>query len=134
MQKYYLNNKSIDYVCETLNLDVQKVKDLNKQSNNNFIYLPNKSSGVTVLNNYPKDVLVVVDKEDNIKELKDKYKIKGELSVGDAFIVNSTEKYIVKPLDTFDKIVKMLGVSKEYLISKNNLKTDKVFVGQILII
>ena len=134
MIKYYLNNKSIDYVCETLNLDKDKTKQLNGNCNKEYIYIQNTKNEVNVLYNYPKDIEVVVDKDDDIEELKRKYGIKHNLNVGDVFIVNSSEKYIVKPLDTFDNIAIKLGVSKEYLMRKNNLKTDKVFVGQILII
>ena len=41
---------------------------------------------------------------------------------------------LVKPLDTLDKIATILGVNREYIIEKNKLKTDKLFVGQILLI
>ena len=83
MIKYYLNNKSIDYVCETLNLDKDKIKKLNVNGNNEYIYIQNTKDNVNVLYNYPKDVEIVVDKDDDIEELKRKYGIKHNLAVGD---------------------------------------------------
>lgn len=43
---------------------------------------------------------------------------------------SSAKIYVVKPADTLVKIANKLGVSKEWLIEKNNTKT--VFIGQIL--
>ena len=80
------------------------------------VYVDNKDSGVHVLKNYPKDIELIIDKYDNIEEIKKEYNIKNNVEVGDVYIFHSSEKYIVKPLDTFDKIVNTLGVNKEYLI------------------
>ena len=50
------------------------------------------------------------------------------------FHKNSGVKYTVKPLEKIEDICKKFSVDKEYIISTNNLKTDKLFVGQLLII
>lgn len=134
MRIYYLNSKSLEYASEVMGVDIEELKKMNNKENNDFIYIPKGNSGVDVLCNFAKDDVIVVDKEDNIEQLKKEYNIKGNVEIGDMFIVNSSEKYIVKPLDTLCKIADTLGVDKEYLINKNNLKTEKVFVGQILLI
>ena len=43
-------------------------------------------------------------------------------------------KYNVKPLETLDDIAKKFGVDKQYIVETNLIKTEKLFVGQILII
>ena len=134
MRKYYLNSKGLKYVSQVCGVEESEIEKLNKGEHKNFVYVPNVQSGVNVLCNFDKDILVKVGLSDNIEELKKKYNVKEELEVGDMFIVSSQEKYIVKPLDTIDKIANKFGVSIEYLINKNNLKTTKVFVGQVLIV
>lgn len=41
---------------------------------------------------------------------------------------------MVQPLDTMEKICEKLGIDESYIIEKNNLKTDKLFIGQILMV
>ena len=40
--------------------------------------------------------------------------------------------YIVKPMDTLDAVSLKFGVDKENIITENNLKTEKLFIGQKL--
>lgn len=40
--------------------------------------------------------------------------------------------YIVQPLDTLKKISEMYNIDVNELIEKNALKSDKLFIGQIL--
>ena len=41
-------------------------------------------------------------------------------------------KHMVKPAENLSKIANMYGVTTQSLIEKNNLKTAKLYVGQIL--
>ena len=50
------------------------------------------------------------------------------------FHKSSGVKYVVKPLETIENICNKFDVDKEYIITTNNLKSTKLFVGQILII
>lgn len=43
-------------------------------------------------------------------------------------------KYSVKPLELLSDIAEKFGISEEEIMSSNNLMTNKLFVGQILII
>jgi len=59
----------------------------------------------------------------------------GTLDGNKKFIVETltnNEKYIVKPLDTLTSIAKKFNKSVEEIKSKNNLKIDKLFIGQII--
>ena len=46
--------------------------------------------------------------------------------------LENCETYIVKPMDTLSTISKKTGKTIDELINKNNLSTDKLFIGQIL--
>ena len=133
MDIYYLNSKGIEYVSQITGVTEEQLQKDNIEGKD-CVYIKNRNSGVHVLKNYPKDIELIIDKNDNIEEIKKEYNIKNNIEIGDVFIFHSSEKYVVKPLDTFDKIASTLGVKKEYLIQKNNLKTEKLFVGQILLI
>lgn len=43
-------------------------------------------------------------------------------------------KYVVSPLEKLEDIARKLGVDKQEIIEKNSLKTEKLFVGQVLIV
>ncbi len=53
---------------------------------------------------------------------------------GDFTLVERTDGniYTVKPLDTIEKISKSFGVSPDLIVSKNHLKSTKLFIGQVL--
>ena len=46
--------------------------------------------------------------------------------------VENHDTHIVRPFDTLESISKEYGVNIEDLKSNNNLKNDKLFIGQIL--
>ncbi len=46
--------------------------------------------------------------------------------------VNDFKTYFVKPTDTLDKIAKYFAIEKEKIIKDNELKTDKLYIGQRL--
>ena len=54
----------------------------------------------------------------------------------DNIIIKRAEgvKYNVKPLEKIEDIADKFGVSKSYIIATNNLKTDKLFIGQVILI
>lgn len=132
MQIYYLNSKGLKYISQICGVEEEKIAELNKDNQKNFVYVPNNTNGIFVLGNYDKEKLIVVDADDDIPELKKKYNLKGEVQIGDMYLIPSSEKYVVQPLDTLDKICDKFGLTSEYLKEKNNLKTSKLFIGQIL--
>ncbi len=56
---------------------------------------------------------------------------KNENNIG-SMSVQSNHKIVVTVGETLDSICQKYNVSKEYLKSKNNMKGDTVFVGQLL--
>lgn len=58
-------------------------------------------------------------------------------SEDDRWVVASRQegiKYIVHPLEQLTDIAKKFDVTEQYIIDTNNLKTNKLFVGQVLFI
>ena len=55
---------------------------------------------------------------------------------GDLIVLKKPEgvRYSVKPLETLMEIASRFGVTENEIMQKNNLITDKLFVGQILLI
>lgn len=53
---------------------------------------------------------------------------------GDFSLITSTSasEYVVKPLDTLEKISKKFNVEYSRLVQINNLSTTKLFIGQVL--
>ena len=46
-------------------------------------------------------------------------------------VYNDVE-YVVKPLDNINKVATMFNVTSEEIKRKNNLKDDRLFIGQII--
>ena len=89
-------------------------------------------------------VLVQVKRGDSVQSIANEYNVTTnniirnnpniELYEGEVVkIVRNTKKtHIVKPMQTLDLIAKECGTTVEKLISINNLKSTRLFVGQIL--
>lgn len=89
-----------------------------------------------------------VCKEENVKDIANKFKLSEGILIkenslnssileeGDVIFVNSENKYFytVKPLDTINHIAKKFNVTTIYIKEKNNLLSNHLFIGQILII
>lgn len=46
--------------------------------------------------------------------------------------VNDYQTYIVKPTDTIPEVAKKFGVNDDAIVGWNNLKTNRLFIGQRL--
>lgn len=46
-------------------------------------------------------------------------------------VINS-DLYVVKPLDTIEKIARKLNITANEIITKNDLKTTRLYIGQVL--
>ncbi len=92
------------------------------------------------------DIIYFVKAGENMSSIADKFKTTietiaqdnqlKEVSEGDILWIRkkNTCIYVVKPLDTLSKVAKNYNVSKEHIRELNDLKNDKLFVGQKLII
>lgn len=104
-----------------------------------YMVLNGGSDDITVIRNYMplyishlkenQTVLDIMSKGFNIVASQSK-----DIEAGDMLILNRPKsvRYVVSPLETLDTISSKFGVEKSTIMSSNNLKTDKLFVGQIL--
>lgn len=96
--------------------------------NKNFIYKVKEGDTLLSVSNKFK-ILESTLIEDNC--LQSSEILKGDLlyiSCENAFI------YVVKPLDNLKIIAQKYNVTPEYIQTKNNLKTNNLFIGQKLVI
>ena len=140
---------TLEKIADKYNVNLNelvKINDLTSLSldNINLIVIPQNESDFVVVKNLDKEFLYEVKKENSEilkKILKNKLIIADTSSNsnyedGDKIIFKNSEykKYTVRPLDNLNMIAKNFGVSTDYLIKINNLKTNKVFIGQQLIV
>ena len=50
------------------------------------------------------------------------------------FVPKQNNIYVVTALDNLNSVCKKLGVEKQKIIQLNNLKSEKLFIGQLLIL
>ena len=135
---------------------INKGENIEKISYNLGISIDNKMKQEVVLGD--KQGVVLVDGIDDVVVIKNYYpyflkKLSKEETLLDVYaqgfgvIGNSDNKntiiilnkesgirYNVLPLEKLEDIAKKFGVTTDYIINTNHLKTDKLFVGQELII
>ncbi len=110
---------------------MEKVKVLFKATSgveyfDNIGWLDGETKDISILQNLHTKMIV------ETKKVKPSYKIIE--TAGDFALVefNNGVEYVVKPLDTLQQIAKKFDVKKEDIIKINNLKSEKLFIGQIL--
>lgn len=116
-----------------------KQEDYNKNFNFKYITLEQGSDDITIVRNYnPLHIRKIQENETLLDIYANGFEINNsqDIKEGDIVVLSRPEglKYSVKPLETITDISKMFSISVEEIISKNNLETEKLFVGQILII
>ena len=107
--------------------------------NKRYMVLNGGSDDISIIRNYmplyisrlkeTQTVLDIMSKGFNIVASQSK-----DIEAGDMLILNRPKsvRYVVSPLETLDTISSKFGVNKSIIMSGNSLKTDKLFVGQIL--
>lgn len=100
---------------------------------------------VKILENYVKDLFIIVDEEMSLPQVCQRYhisekemirdQIKEKYNRGDVILIKKINEkaYTVLPDDNLNKIATKLDCSVDYLVSKNNLKAPVIFVGQRLL-
>ena len=128
--------ESLDDVAKKYNVSVMDIKNYNNLTDDKLpkhILIPKSDSKVKVVANLNREFITTLDINN----------IKGNLSKIGLSCVNPTDKlklfvpkqnniYVVTVLDNLNNIAKKLGIEKSRLIELNNLKTEKLFIGQIL--
>ncbi|MBQ7351938.1 MAG: LysM peptidoglycan-binding domain-containing protein [Clostridia bacterium] len=122
-------------------LTIDNVSNINLDSDWHFQYidLNNNTDEITLVKNYNcvylrkiRDGEGVLDVyASGLEPFADSSIIQGEMAV---LSKPQGFRYSVKPLDTLEKIAKTYGVLEDDIIQKNGLTSNKIFVGQILLI
>lgn len=139
MREIYILNKgdSVEKAKFELSLVGEYVLEKDKILNNNYIEISSGLDDIVVIKNYlPKHVYQVKKGETIMDILSRGFSLDSVQSVfeGDKIIISRPKsiRYVVKPLETLDEISNAFGVDKATIMETNNLKTSKLFVGQIL--
>ncbi|MBE5758150.1 MAG: LysM peptidoglycan-binding domain-containing protein [Clostridiales bacterium] len=113
-----------------------------KQSNNkikgfNYVELKSGSDDIIVVKNYrPYFIYKMKDGETLLDIVAKGFNVdNGDNVVANDIVILSKPnslRHVVKPLETLEKIASKYNILKVDIMTTNNLKTDKLFVGQIL--
>lgn len=92
---------------------------------------------IILVKNYLPAYVYTLKKEDNYLDILARgFKIEGSENItkGDTIILKKPNsiRYVVSPLESIDDVCYKFGIDKKDLMINNQLKTEKLFVGQIL--
>jgi len=130
------NLKKIVY---SLNLKIDlSVKEEKLLDGHRCIVLKEGSDDIVIVRNYnPYFVKKISNDETMLDIYAQGYDLIGAGEYNNDYVIlNKTSgiKYCVKPLESLEDISHKFGVSKDNIIQTNSLKSEKLFIGQILII
>ena len=105
--------------------------------NKRYITLEKGTDDITIVRNYLPLFEYKLSSEENMMDIMARgFEIlnKEDDDIGDTLLLSKPKsiRYVVSPLENLEDIAKRFGVSKGSIISSNSLRTDKLFVGQIL--
>ena len=117
---YYSNFININVIKIIIGV-IMQIIDLDKTNKNFFITINNGINIEDICEQYNVDEKLI---------MKSNPQLNKTLKNGDIIYLNkgNAKIYIVKPLDTIDKISEMFNVDKNYLIKTNNI--SNLFIGQ----
>lgn len=138
MREIYLMNKgdTLDKIKYELGVDNITISD-EKVFGYKFAEIERGSDDVSIVKNYLPLFSYIVENDDNYLDILARgFKIDSakEVNSGDTIILSKPRsiRYVVSPLETLDEIALKFGVSKINIMQNNSMKTEKLFVGQIL--
>jgi len=139
MQRIYLlrENEPIEKIAKIYSKDPQDISHSTKKLlGYNYAILEDGEDDIVLIENYCPPRIHKVTSEDT-KEilLSQGYEISKEtIEEDDIILLTKIEgkKHIVKPLETLDNIANSYFMDKLDIIKRNKLKTEKLFIGQIL--
>ena len=110
----------------------------NAKKDDDFGYIKVEKDGtdeLSVILNYPFKMIYRVNDGDTIGRLNAKgFECEDELVQGKYVVLKKVYNtyHVVKPCETLSSIAQKHNISESELIKNNNLKTNKVFIGQTL--
>lgn len=138
MREIYLLNKGDTVDKIKFELGVENITISNEKIfGYKFAEIEKGSDDVLIVKNYLPLFSYTLDGEDNYLDILARgFKIDSakEIKSGDTIILSKPRsiRYVVSPLETLDEIALKFGVTKFDIMENNAMKTDKLFVGQIL--
>lgn len=138
MREIYLLNKGdciekVQYEYNNKNLKEENVKIFGYR----YVTLNNGSDDVIFVKNYLPSIRYVVRKDEKLIDILSRgFKVDNVNNVESGEILMLSRptniRYVVKPLETLQEIATKYGVTTTNIMQKNELMTEKLFVGQIL--
>lgn len=138
MQKVHIleNNESKEKIAYYYSLDAsQVVQGKDKIMDKKYVVLEQGCENVKLIKNYfPPFVYFVKTLECKDKIKSAGFSVKDDAEVGDILLLQKNQgiKHVVKPMETLDDIAKSYQTQSKEIIEQNQLKTDRLFIGQIL--
>ena len=139
MQKIYLlrENEPLEKIAKIFNQESSSIrKSPNKILGYNYAILEDGASDIILIENYhPPRIYKVLESDTKESILSKGYEFQNEqIEENDIILLTKIEgkKHIVRPLETLENIANSYFIDKADIINRNNLKTEKLFIGQIL--
>lgn len=143
MQIVYLlkENEPKEKVAKICNVKPETLKfnNENKILGYNYVIVKDGDEDFQIINNYFVPKIYEIKEDDSLESLQALgYEIvpNEKVNANDIVLLNkiSGKRHIVKPLEKLNDIANMYYTSVNEIIKRNNLKSDKLFIGQILYI
>lgn len=126
---------TLQKIAEKFSVSAEKIKQLNNISNElpKVIEIPNNSVDFEVVANLNREFLFKGD-YNLVKNSLSKLGFHSKNSNNDVHLLKKTQSniYVVGVLDNLNSICNKFKLDKNDIIAKNNLKSEKLFIGQIL--
>ncbi len=126
---------TLQKIAEKFSVSAEKIKQLNNISNElpKVIEIPNNSVDFEVVANLNREFLFKGDYS-LVKNSLSKLGFHSKNSNSDVHLFKKTQSniYVVGVLDNLNAICNKFKLDKNDIIAKNNLKSEKLFIGQIL--
>lgn len=123
------NIKKLSYI---MGINKNLKEENSKVFDQKFIVVEDGEDDIQIVRNYNP---YFVCQNNNINKLKNNgFDIISSCNNKIIFYKTNGMKYCVGPLESLKEIADKFGVSEEYIISTNNLLTNKLFIGQVLVI
>ena len=130
--------ESLEDVSKRFNVSIMDIKQCNGISGDNIpktVYIPKRQSDIKVIANLQREYVTTL----NYDAIKTKFNSLNMMCVNPQdnlklFVPKQNNIYVVTALDNLNSVCKKLGVEKQKIIQLNNLKSEKLFIGQLLIL
>lgn len=129
------NLKKIEYNMGIF-INKSSIQEMNIRGMRSVI-LNEGQNNIIVVRNYNPYIIKKQKKEETLLDIYAKgFVVIGDNEYCDEIVIQKSigVKYNVKPLEKIGDIARKFDVSKDYIMDTNNLKTEKLFIGQVLVI